>query len=209
MLDCIKDIDNYALTGHTSIYNEDGLTAQQLLMTCAKRVKECINVCEVLHSNNYKLIETKTNYNSQSEELVIGLNSLFNAKAYVNRFFLLFKENAKSPIELAGTINNAINECLNVLTSTTTFFDSYDDELVTADNEKLKSLINTAYVDIYDDCAMTLLELAGITAKNVNELVTCVNALEELTNKIVATYDGEEYSSIFAEYDDENEILII
>lgn len=208
-LDCIKDIDNYALTGCTSIYNEDGLTAQQLLITCAKRVKECINVCEVLHTNNYEVVETTNTYNSNAEELVIGLNKLFSAKAYVNRFFFLFKENAKSPIELAGTINSAINECLDVLASTTSLLTNFSDSKVQEDVKVLTSLITGAYVDIFDDCAMTLLELAGITARHVNDLVKAVNSLELITDNIINVYNGdsEEYSTIFSGAEDE--ILII
>lgn len=208
-LDCFNDIDNYALTGHTSRYNEDGLTAQQLLIKCAKRVKECINVCEVLHENDYAVIESIANYNAGGEELIVGLNNLFSAKAYVNRFFFLFKENSVSQIELAGNINLAVNECLNVLTATCKMLENYDNVNLTADIVELLKLINNAYIDVFDECSMTLLELAGNTAKNINELITIINTLEKITDNIVSFYNGdsEEYVAFFK--GEEDEILII
>lgn len=200
MIDCINNIDNYALTGHTSVYNEDGLTAQQLLILCAKRIKECVNVCEDLHARGYNIINARATYNADSEEIAITLEKILRRANYITRHYFLFNENAKSVIELAGSINKAINECLNVLAKVCSALG--DNPGATT----LKALIDNAYVDVYDDCAFTILELAGITAKNVNALIEIINKLEDITINII-TYGNEEYVTVFD--GNENETIIL
>lgn len=203
MLDCIKNIDNFALTGSTSIYGEDTVTAQQLLIKSAKKVKECVNVCEKLYENNYTVITQELTYNAEQEELAIKSIklSLTNASAYVQRFFYLFNENSKSPIELAGNINSAINECLTVIENTC--------KGLTGDSIKtLLAELDGLYVDIYEDCPMTLLELAGKTAKNVNGLVSTINQLEVIINTLVISYSEDTESlNALTGVEDENVIL--
>lgn len=189
MINCCNDIDNYALTGSTSIYGEDKITAQQVLITTVKKVKECVAVCEELTNNIDNLLtERIVTYPDGAMSIYLEFNG-FKAKTPGYRWHFLFNENAKSPIEVAGNVNCAINECLNVLNTVVARLLDYP-TIEKALNE-LKTAVNGSYVDVYNECAMTYLELAGSTAKAVNDLVKLLNSLEETVTKIAVLYNGE------------------
>lgn len=134
--DRILNFQRYALTNSVSVYNEDGMTAQQLAIKSANKIKECMlaisDLAEAIE-NIEKFL--KINYASESEELTL-------------------------------TIEQKVQE--------------------------IKSQVNTCYVNIFNENAMTSLELAGQTAKSVNECLKVVNMLSDLVLEIsdnVITYD--------------------
>lgn len=210
----IEGISNYALTGRTSVYNEDGLAGQLLLKKCAKKVIECLNDIQNIH-NALEHVESGSNeYNPSNEELIISNNYLIkisNAKHYVDKFYLLWNEDSVSPIELAGNINKAINEgltgvydmCAKILLLDTGLSEELDE---------VKEYITNSYVDVYDECSLNLLELAGITANNVNELIKVVNTVHTIVNGITSFTDN--YNELAEELalevvEDDNETLTI
>lgn len=56
---------------------------------------------------------------------------------------------------------------------------------------RLKAYALTCRASIINEDAMTALELAGCTAKKVNEVVDLVNQMLDLIDKISAHYDAD------------------
>lgn len=156
-IDCIENLSDYAVTGQTSIYGEDSITAKALIMKCARTMRECIKV----------LFEIDKQVNNT------------NVSTFQPMFYPLYHEDSKSLIELAGDIYKANNDCI-------TFIDELAVKVAELDSSKteqvktLRESLNSAYVDIYDDCAMNILELAGLTGAVVNDCIEQVNKLYEI-----------------------------
>ena len=72
--------------------------------------------------------------------------------------------------------------------------------------EKLRALAITAKASIYNEEAMTALELAGATACKVNQCVECVNGMLDLLTEISA--DLEKHMGEIT-YNAENEEIIL
>ena len=70
--------------------------------------------------------------------------------------------------------------------------------------EQLRAYALTCKAAIYNEDAMTSIQLAGCTAKKVNEVVDLVN---EMLNMVEALM--QESGMLPHEYDDNNETLII
>lgn len=169
----LLDLDNYALTNHVSRYNEDGLTGKYLLMSAGKKLKESIYAIDTIKDAiDTSKLDSYIEY-SADETLYLGkqVRTSINIKKSSNRYYPTLLEDGKSPIELAGNINRIINEGIE-------YIESYLSELTDVPGaENLKEILPSYYVDMYNDCAMTLLELAGVTANNVNNFVDIVNNL--------------------------------
>ena len=215
MIDCI-DLDNYALTGNVSRYNEDSLTAQQLLMKSARRTKDALHLLKSLYDGVKSMYTTlELNYDNKTEALSIAdaTKIPFSSALPIRKYYFLFNENSKAFIELAGDIAKVINEGLNAFTEITTKLsnvEGIEDKL-----KELSSFVDNCYIDIYDDCSYTTLELAGNTACKVNEFITAVNMLEDLAkyinsaSKVVITYDsdGEMLITVITEQNEEELLL--
>lgn len=113
--DRILRFQQYALTNSTSIYNEDSVTAQQLNIVNANKIKECLLAVEDLTQiiDNFKA-QLVADYNGDSEELELGITGQITAiKEQVNKSYVsIFNENAMTSLELAGCTAKAVNECL-------------------------------------------------------------------------------------------------
>jgi len=198
-LDKILKFDRYELTGCIGIINEDNLTAQQLHIKNANKMKECLiavsDISDFVASIGYK---------AGDEELTITIakrttttNALLN-----NSYRWIFNRDAISIIELAHNVSSAVNECLNAVETTANnlvdlvnaIYDEQAEELTlfTGDNptiadslKDIKDQVNASYVYPYDECSYTVLELAGNTACQVNECVKAVNMLADMYNKVI------------------------
>lgn len=206
------NLDNFALTGNVSRINEDSLTAQQLLIRSARKSRECLRLLAKLgYSIKTAQEETVKEYDAWAEELTLYDKVILTAKDIpitFNRFYFLFAENSKSLIELAGDINKAINECL-------TFIDKLCGLLLNIDPTKedtvkeLRTHLDSCYVNVFDECSYTTLELAGYTARYVNEFVKSVNMLNDTVNTFdnitpaVAYSVNEEQAEIAGAVNDE------
>ena len=116
--DRILNFQRYALTNSVGIYNEDSMTAQQLNIVNANKIKECLLAVEDLATaiENMKA-PLKLNYNGDAEELELTLDQKVNAiKEQVNSSYVcIFNENAMTNLELAGNTAKAVNECLKAV----------------------------------------------------------------------------------------------
>lgn len=196
----LEMVENYALTGCVSVNNEDGLTGQYLLMNSARKVRECLTtLLSISTAINSVTVDMLVDYNKTDEELGI-INVLLlkvSSSNSLRKFYFLFNENSKSQIELAGDITSAINQSLDYMPEILFKIKELDPEKENTVKE-LTQVINNSYVNVYDDCAMNLLELASNTAKAVNSLVRLVNDVYELINTIngltltTADFTGED-----------------
>lgn len=126
--DKIERFHRFALTCSTGIYNEDSMTAQQLNIASANKIKECLLMVDDLATGIANIKDfLQINYDDMAEELEI-------------------------------TIGQKV--------------------------EKLKEQVNNSYVHIVNEDARTNLELAGCTAKAVNECVKAVNMLSDLVLEV-------------------------
>lgn len=209
MIDCIE-LSNYALTGHYSRYLEDSLTAQNLLMRTAKKTRECVNIVDNLtDAVALAYVDTVQSYDPATEELAVAevvKISLFKGKTSA-RWYILFNENAKSFIELTGNVNKAVNECLKELEGCVTHLKTLLEHKTL---DELQQAIDNAYIEVYDDCSFTALELAGTTANNVNCLIDIINSLETfLENGAGISYTEVDETIITSLVEDEDEIIKI
>ena len=214
MINCI-DLDNFALTGNTSRYNEDSFTAQNLLIKSARRTKECVHLLTNINEGIKGLVNvTSTSYNAKLEELAIAnkLKIIYDKTQAIRRWYFLINENSKSLIELASDINKVINDMLTTLPEIVALLKNITgvEDLV----KELETLIDSCYLDVYDSCSYTTLELAGNTAKNVNSFIDIVNSFENVVNIINAssieiTYDADNEGIITVIREENNEILIL
>lgn len=213
MFKSIEELQNYALTGNVSRYNEDSLTAQQLMIATTKKARECLQtLVNIADGINGLYVALTVEYNGNLEELKLAekVNIVVKAVEVFNKFYFLFAENSKTLIELSGNVNNGINQALVHITDVLPMLEGLD---VDSELAELKSHLATCYVDTFDECSFTTLELAGNTARNVNELVKAVNMLGDIVTKINASlmplaYDNENMTTpvIFNE-DEETGIL--
>lgn len=182
MRKCIENLNDYAVSGQTSIYGEDSITAKALIMKCARKMRECVKVLMGV------------------EQSVTGTT----LSTYQPMFYPLYHEDSKSLIELAGDIYKANNDCI-------TFIEELIVKVIELDSSKeeqlteLRNTLNTAYVDVYDDCAMNILELAGLTGAIVNDCVENVNNFYNIVAGVKAPEDEEGGY----EYDENEETLIV
>lgn len=116
--DRILKFQRFALTNSTSLYNEDGMTAQQLNIVNANKIKECLLAVDDLTTaiENMKSA-LQLNYNENTEELEITLDAKIKAiKEQVNTSYVcVFNEDAMTSLELAGCTAKAVNECLKAI----------------------------------------------------------------------------------------------
>lgn len=190
---CI-DLDNYALTGCFSRYNEDSLTAQQLFIKTAKKCKECVNTIDGLRKSieNAYIINSST-IDPSTEEVIVEVRLYLKIASYrtYSKYYFLFNEDSKTFIELSADINKAINECLTELSNLINKIKELG--IDSTELAALNTSIDSSYVEIYDDCSFNILELSGRTAKNVNCLIDIINNFEnnlDLTASI--TYSDDE-----------------
>lgn len=201
MIECIN-LDNYAVTSNASRYNEDSLTAHNLIMRTAKRTKQAIQLLKSLYDGITAMYSNlKAEYVESLEELDLALIKTipYDNPSYLTRYYFLFNEDAKGLIELAGDINKSVNNGFTAYAEMITQLSN-----INGIEDKLKELEN--YVDscdiaIYDECSYTTLELAGHTAKNVNDFITAVNMLEDIVKFI-------NNSKLTIDYDSDNEMII-
>lgn len=116
--DKIMKFQAFALTNMTSLYNEDSMTAQQLNIVNANKIKECLVAVDDLATaiENMKSA-LKLNYTGDSEELELTLDQKVTAiKEQVNNSYVcIFNEDAMTSLELAGHTAKAVNECLKAV----------------------------------------------------------------------------------------------
>lgn len=116
--DRILNFQRFALTNSTSIYNEDSMTAQQLNIATANKIKEClITVDDLATAIENMKTALKLNYNGDTEELELTLDAKITAiKDQVNASYVcIFNEDAMTSIELAGNTAKAVNECIKAV----------------------------------------------------------------------------------------------
>lgn len=116
--DRILKFQRFALTSATSIYNEDSMTAQQLNVVNANKIKECLLAVDDLSTaiENMKA-GIVANYNGDKEELELSIGDKVAAiKDQVKASYVcVFNENAMTSLELAGNTAKAVNECLKAV----------------------------------------------------------------------------------------------
>lgn len=116
--DRILNFQRYALTNSTSLYNEEGMTAQQLNIRSANKIKECLLAVEDLATAIENMKEyIKMSYTGDAEELELTIDQkVADIKTQVNSSYVgLFNENAMTSLELAGCTAKAVNECLKAV----------------------------------------------------------------------------------------------
>lgn len=116
--DRILNFQRFALTNSTGLYNEDSMTAQQLNIVNANKIKECLVAVDDLSTAIENMKSTlKLNYNGDSEELELTLDQKITAiKEQVNSSYVcIFNEDAMTNLELAGHTAKAVNECLKAV----------------------------------------------------------------------------------------------
>ena len=118
----------------------------------------------------------------------------------------IYNEESKTAQGLMIQCTKKIQECMKILSVYAEMieniqkflkmeYEEESNELVMTLEQKVEALkvqINNSYVDIYNECAMTSGELAGHTAKAVNECLKACNMLGDLLVEIndnVITYD--------------------
>lgn len=116
--DKLNNFRRYALTSNTSIYNEDAVTAQGLLMECRKTIAECMK--EVNRSSErLKVIEDNLSisYDGDIEELKLSItNAVALIKEQVESSYTsLFNEDAMTNLENSGQMAKAVNECVKAV----------------------------------------------------------------------------------------------
>ncbi|MBO5712863.1 MAG: hypothetical protein J6R88_01500 [Clostridia bacterium] len=213
MIKLLESLTNYALTGHTSRYNEDGLTGQQLLIKSARTCKKCletiVNVMEGINTAYPEVLATATQVGTTANGNLYELGLQQNIKIPVakvdkiNTFYFLFAEDGKSLIELSADINNCVLQGLEQvekLSNAFTLLHSSTEEKVS----ELKTYLNGCEVVVFDDCALTVLELAGHSAYNVNQLVKAVNIVLTIVNNLNdlgLLYEDEAITTLAGNYD--------
>jgi hypothetical protein len=211
------DLDNYALSGHTGRINEDNNTASYLLLKTVKKCKECCNVLAGLCDGvelirNVNVVE----YDPNSENLSLYTRYFIDTSTVKNgKRYFLFNEDSKSFIELAAIVNKKINEGLQAIEKAYDVLATLEDlEVSTELKNELKNHVNACYVNVFDDCSMTTLELAGATARNVNDFVTAINLLSDVIEQVnkatfeLATYtDPETLTASVIDSGNENLVL--
>ena len=126
--DKIARFHNFALTNHLSLYDEKSVTAQQLAIASADKMKECLLMVDELST------------------------AIENIKDFIGMRY----DGTTEILEL--TIEQKVAE--------------------------LKEQVNSSYVHIFDENAMTIDELAGNTAKAVNECIKAVNMLSDIVLEV-------------------------
>lgn len=201
MISCI-DLDNFSLTGHYSRYNEDSLTAQQLLIRCVRKTKETTETLTSISEGIDGFLKyLRIAYDEGNEELTVHEEYYITTsiRQNLNRYFFLFQEDGKSAIELAGNVNKVINEGLTLVAELITKL-----SVIAGIEDKLKELqtyLDGSYLDVYDECSYTVLELAGNTGKYVNDYITVVNML-------ITIVDYVNNSELSVDYTDADEMLV-
>lgn len=116
--DRILNFQRFALTCNTSIYNEDAMTAQQLNINNANKIRECMEMISTLS----EAIENMKNqlsiiYEGDTEELAVTLDEKLNAiKEQVNNTYMsVMNEDAMTSLELAGCTAKQVNECVKTV----------------------------------------------------------------------------------------------
>lgn len=133
--DRILKFQRFALTNSTSLYNEDSMTAQQLNIVNANKIKECLLAVDDLTTaiDNMKSA-LALNYNGDAEELELTLDAKIKAiKDQVNASYVtIFNEDAMTSLELAGCTAKAVNECLKSINMLSDLVLEVNEILVTA-----------------------------------------------------------------------------
>ncbi|MBO7345324.1 MAG: hypothetical protein J6U92_05245 [Clostridia bacterium] len=140
-------------------------------------------------------------YDEGNEELTVHEEYYITTsiRQNLNRYFFLFQEDGKSAIELAGNVNKVINEGLTLVAELITKL-----SVIAGIEDKLKELqtyLDGSYLDVYDECSYTVLELAGNTGKYVNDYITVVNML-------ITIVDYVNNSELSVDYTDADEMLV-
>lgn len=114
--DRIKLFHQYALTNSLSVYNEDSMTAQQLAIASANKVKECLLMVDEL-ATAITNIKAFINYDETSEELALSIEQkIENLRKQVDSSYTcIYNEDAMSVLELAGQSAKMSNECVKTV----------------------------------------------------------------------------------------------
>lgn len=116
--DKIARFNNFALTNSLGVYNEDSMTAQELSIKSANKIKECLLMVDDLATSINNIKEyLGINYNADSEELELTIGQkVTELKEQVNKSYVcIFNENAMTQLELAGQTAKAVNECIKAV----------------------------------------------------------------------------------------------
>lgn len=116
--DKIARFHAFALTTMTSLYNEDSMTAQQLNIANANKIKECLLMVDDLATGISNIKDfLKISYNEENEELELTIGQkVEELKTQVNNAYVcIFNEDAMTSLELAGHTARAINECIKAV----------------------------------------------------------------------------------------------
>ena len=136
--DRIMRFQNYALTNSTGLYNEDSMTAQQLAIQSANKIKECMIAIDDLATaieNIQKFLQM--NYEEESEQVVITIEQCVKEiKNHVNSSYVhIFNEDAMTSGELAGCTAKAVNECLKAVNMLSDLVLDINDNVITYDSD--------------------------------------------------------------------------
>lgn len=214
--DKLSKIQNYGLTTSVGVYGEDQYSARRLNIVNSNKIRECLLVLDYLTSEIESLkVAFDVQYEGSQEELDFIFNTkVEHVKQSVNKlYFSVFHENSMSPIELNGEISKLINECLEIVNNlvdnlkdingaiTTDYNESnemlsiYYEALIKVISESvtaIKEQVDASYVYVYNEDAMNNLELAGCTAKSINECLKAINMLydlvKEIKNSVIVDY---------------------
>lgn len=143
--DKLLKLKNIALVGFSaSQYNEDSMTATELVWQNTKKVRECMQVvaelCDIV--NNF-VENVNISYNPDQEELVVTLKDKFTQikNESLNCFVNTYHEDAMTSLELAGRNAQHINECVRLINMMSEACEELTDTIVWEYNENTKSIV--------------------------------------------------------------------
>lgn len=104
------------MTNSTGIYNEDSMTAQQLAIASANKIKECLLMVDDL-ATAVDNIKTFIGYNDVTEEMALSIDGKISAlREQINSSYVsIYNENAMSALELSGQSAKMANECVKTV----------------------------------------------------------------------------------------------
>lgn len=131
--DKLLKFQRFGLTNTTGTYNEDSMTAQELNLINANKIKECLEAVELQRQAIENLKGSiLLNYAGDTEELELTIDSQVEAikKQVDSSYVCIFNECAMDNLELAGHTARAINECLKAINMMTDLIISVNDSII-------------------------------------------------------------------------------
>lgn len=131
--DKLLKFQRFGLTNTTGTYNEDSMTAQELNLINANKIKECLEAVELQRQAIENMKEAiLLKYTGDTEELEITIDTqIAEIRKQVDASYVcIYNEDAMDNLELAGHTARAVNECLKAINMMTDVIVSINNSLL-------------------------------------------------------------------------------